>query len=487
MSETSHSGSLDLPDGLEESDPGRLGHAGLTSLAICSMIPAVGMASFPMLLVVNAGWGSWIAALISAIAVICIGMAVTVFARRDTASGSLFAYIGDVFGPWARSITAASLLLGYLAMVASILLVIGAYTGSFLVSIGIDDGLGKPTQLAIYAVASAIVAVITYRGLDVSVLIAVVLTVICLPLLLLITGASAAHTGLALHEQLSLHGTTFTSIVAGIASGSAFLVGFEGSAALARETRDPKRSVPVAVMSVPIVLGSLYIAATVLQAPGIMAARGAILDGASSSTVLAHEAGLPDTFGKATDLVLAIATFAALIGFVNYGSRLVATLSIRGLLPSRFAEVNPRFHSPGAAITLTILAGFCGICVLALGFGGPLPSLYSAVSTLVVYFWVAPYVLVCVGAAVLLIRERAANVGFLIAMVAGAGTALWLYIGGIVSPPLQPAGAMSYVALGSTAALALAFHARIRREASSAPEPKWDEDPGDAALVEERS
>ncbi|MFE3059432.1 APC family permease [Nocardia sp. NPDC059239] len=485
MPETPHP-EAGCPADPHDGNGGSLGHIGLTALAICSMIPAVGMASFPMLLVVNAGWGSWVAALISALAVICVGMAVIVFARRHTASGSLFAYVGEVFGPWARAITGASLLLGYLAMIASILLVIGAYTGSFLVSIGIDGGMGKPTQLAIYVTASAIVGLITYRGLDVSVLIAVALTVVCLPLLLFVTGASAAHTGLALHEQLSLHGTSMSAVVAGIASGSAFLVGFEGSAALASETRDPKRSVPVAVMSVPLVLGTLYLAATVLQTPGILAAQGAILDGVSPPTALARQAGLPEGLGKATDLVVAIATFAALIGFVNYGSRFIVSLASQGLLPRRFAEVNARFRSPGIAIAVTILAGLAGIVILTIGSSGPLPSIYSAVSTLVVYFWVAPYVLVCIGAAVLLRRARTSTFGFLIAMAVGAGTTAWLYVGGIVSPAPQPVAAMSYVALGSTAALALVFYARARRLTSTLPAVVGGEEPGDAQLTAER-
>ncbi|GAB6919664.1 hypothetical protein JCM9803A_01140 [Rhodococcus erythropolis] len=189
-------------------ESGHLSRLQLTSLAISSMIPAVGMASFPMLLVLNAGLGGWVAALLAALTVICVGRAVTVFASRYVASGSLYSYAGEVFGRWAQSLIAASLFLGYLAMVASILLVIGAYSGSFLQSIGIDGGLDRPAQIAIYLASAAIVAAITCRGLDVSIVIAVLLTAICLPLLLAITGASAIHTGLHLQEQLTLQGAS---------------------------------------------------------------------------------------------------------------------------------------------------------------------------------------------------------------------------------------------------------------------------------------
>ncbi|MEU6998792.1 APC family permease [Nonomuraea sp. NPDC046570] len=454
-------------DGLES---GRLTRFQLTSLSISSMIPAVGMASFPMLLVINAGAGSWLAALISALTIVCVGRAVIAFARRYVASGSLYSYVGEVFGAWARSLTAASLLLGYLAMVASILLVIGAYTGSFLLSIGVDSGLDPAMQIALYAGASIVTALITYRGLDASVRIAVALTVVCLPLLLVVTGASAAHTGLHLQEQLTLDGSSVSGIVAGIASGSAFLVGFEGSAALAAETRDPKRSVPVAVMSVPVILGALYLIATILQAPGIILVSDAMAAGASPPAALAHAAGLPDGVGRATDLVVAVSTFAALIGFVNYGSRFAATLSAEGLLPRRLARVHPRFHSPAYALLLTIACGLGGIVTLVLASSGPMQTIYSAISTLVVYFWVIPYTLICVGAAVLLFQEGKLTAGTVVCLLIGTGSVVWVYISGILFPPPSPADAMSYVAVSATAVLAVSFAwvARRRRRAATA-------------------
>lgn len=188
-------------------ESGHLSRLQLTSLAISSMIPAVGMASFPMLLVLNAGLGGWVAALLAALTVICVGRAVTVFASRYVASGSLYSYAGEVFGRWAQSLIAASLFLGYLAMVASILLVIGAYSGSFC-NLSASTAARSPcTNRDLPRLRS------NCRGdhlsrLDVSIVIAVLLTAICLPLLLAITGASAIHTGLHLQEQLTLQGAS---------------------------------------------------------------------------------------------------------------------------------------------------------------------------------------------------------------------------------------------------------------------------------------
>ncbi|MEV4249982.1 APC family permease [Streptosporangium canum] len=279
-----------------------------------------------------------------------------------------------------------------------------------------------------------------------------------------------AHAGLHLQEQLTLGGSSVNGIVAGIASGSAFLVGFEGSAVLAAETRDPKRSVPVAVMSVPVILGALYLIATILQTPGIILASDAVAAGASPPTALAHEAGLPDAVGRATDLVVAVATFAAFIGFVNHGSRFAATISAEGLLPRRVARVHPRFRSPTYAFLLTIAFGLGGIVALVLASSGPIQTIYSAISTLVVYFWVIPYTLIRVGAAVLLFKEGKLTAGTIACFLVGAGSVVWIYISGILFPPPAPADAMSYVAVSTTVVLSLSFSwvARRRRRGAVA-------------------
>ncbi len=80
-------------------ETGRLGRASLVSLSLASFFPAVGIALVPLLVFSTAGTNAWQASLLSTIAVVCVGRAVTAFARRYVATGSLYSYIGEVFGP----------------------------------------------------------------------------------------------------------------------------------------------------------------------------------------------------------------------------------------------------------------------------------------------------------------------------------------------------------------------------------------------------
>ncbi|MDF3304230.1 APC family permease [Rhodococcus sp. T2V] len=454
-------------------ETGRLGRASLVSLSLASFFPAVGIALVPLLVFSTAGTNAWQASLLSTIAVICVGRAVTAFARRYVATGSLYSYIGEVFGPWARYLTAAALLAGFIAAIGALAAVVGIFAGSFLLSHGVDNALSFGPQLAIFLIALALAAAIAYRGLDTSVWIAVTLAVLSFPLVLVITVASAAKTGLDLADQFSLSEFSLSGTLQGMAVGAAFLVGFESCTALAAETRNPRRNVPLAVMSVPVLLGGLFPLVTVLQVPGLQAASAELEAGMSAPAALALHAGLGSGVATASDLVLAVATFAALIGFINYGARFAMTLAGDGILPAPLGKIHPRHHSPFVSIAVMSVAGLVLVAALvaALVFtAGDVVSAYYTVAPLVVYLWVLPYVLITIGAIVLTVRAHESRPFLIGTSVFGAVATAWMYINGVINPPPSPANAMSWVVLIVLVVLLAVFAITKRRAPSAAVE-----------------
>ena len=452
--------------GLQDS---HLGPGQIIALALASQTPAVALATVPFLLVVTAGNGSWLGACMAAAATGCVGIAVIVFARRYVVTGSIYSYMSHVFGPWARHVVGTTLLLGYTTLLAGVLLLTGAYAGSFLIALGVSSDLGPGLMTVLTTAALAIATILAYRGLDASISSAVVLTILTLPIVVVITVASALHSGLDLGRQLTLEGSTASGIFQGVAAAAVFLVAFESSAALAAETKDPKRNVPRAVMSVPVVLGLSYVLVTLLQVPGLQGASHAINAGASPAAALATESGLGKSVATTTDLVLAVANLASIIAFINYGSRFVATLATDGLLPERIAAVHPKFKSPGLAIlTLAVLSHTCLLVLVWLYPDHLLTEVFPALSTLTVYMWVVPWILICFGALVLARRRVVARLAVSVAAVLGAVSMAWIYINGLVNRPSSPVDAMSYLFLLLTAAGFAAFSLMhfVRRRAA---------------------
>ncbi|WP_009478540.1 APC family permease [Rhodococcus sp. JVH1] len=438
----------------------------LVALTLSSFVPAVGIASFPVLLIGPAGYGSWMAALISAVAGFCIGRTVIVFARRYVSAGSLASYMVEVFDPWARAATAASLFLGYLGQLMCSIVLFAMYTISFATSLGMASAGDPPMMIGLFVLAAAVPAAVACRGLDTSVRIAVRLAVISVPLLLFVSGASAVHTGLELGRQLTMEGSSVSGIVVGLAAGAAWLVSFESAASLATETSDPKRNVPTAVMAWPVVLGTTYLLVTFLQVPGLMASTDALEAGKSAPAALAESAGLAENVGRLTDIVLAVAVFASLIGFVNYASRVTMSLSQDGLLPSGLRAINARVGTPVNAILLNVGLSAGILIATVLISPNAIFTVYAAVATLTVYFWVLPYILVGIGAVVFLMRLNKLTVGVVISAVIGIVTMAWLFVNSIINPPESPIDVMTYVAVIAVAVLGSAFHladSRARR------------------------
>ncbi|MFJ8531732.1 APC family permease [Streptomyces sp. NPDC093591] len=466
LTSNSGDGSVPLAD---ELDRGRLGRPQLVSLAVASFIPAVGMSTAPLLFFQNGGFIAWPAAMLSMIAVIAVGLSVSVFARRYVATGSLYSYVGKVFGPWAQVIVAAALLLGFVMQLGGTSNIVGIYLGSFLTTLGVQNAFGFGMQALILGLTLVIVGLIAARGLDTSLWVIVGATIVTVPVVAFITIDSATTTGLHLGEQLRLADLPVSSVFQGMAAGIAFLVGFESCTALAAETRDPKRNVPLALMSVPVVLGVLYLVATFLQVPGMAATADALAAGASPASALAGLAGLPSWFSGAADLILAIATFAALVAFANYGSRYLATLGVDRMMPAWVKSMSRRQTPVAAIVTLLVLAYLFLMGTYAAA--GDFLSSYSAVAVAIVYCWVPMYLLITAGALVLMARDRVFSPVAAIGSVVGFLAMAYLYVNGVINPPAPPADDMTWVVpLGILVLVAAFAVARRRVSATGADE-----------------
>jgi amino acid transporter len=447
---------------------GQLSRRQLVSLALASGSPAAGVALVPMLMFSYSGVVSWPSQLLGMLATVCLGVCVSAFARRYVVSGSLYSYVSTLLGAWARYLTGAALIIGFVLQVAVISGVVGMMVGSFLTSVGVHGAAGGVFQAAIYLVVLAAVACIALLGLDASVRVIVTMAALSLPLPIIITVSSGLHTGLAIPLQFNVTQLSVAGTFQGVAAGVVWLVGFESCAALAAETRDARRNVPVAVLSLPIVLGILYLVATVVQLPGLAAVKSQVEQGISPIAALALHAGFPPVVAVATDLVLAAALFCGLIGFVNYGSRFVVTLAADGLLPSKLARVHERRGSPGLAI---VALSFLGLIIMsaAVFAAGAVETAYNAIAVALVYAWLLPYLLLVVGTIVLVTQSHRRQMGLLTCAIVSGVVIIWIVVNDIVNPLPELAGMMRWIVLTIIAVLFLMYLAGARRTPKRKP------------------
>jgi amino acid transporter len=212
------------------------------------------------------------------------------------------------------------------------------------------------------------------------------------------------HAGSA--NTLSVFGTGHTPSdhagITGVIAGSVYttlaLLGFEGAAPLAEETRDPRRTIRKAILLATLSIGILYIFTTyaidVAFGPDKFAGFGA--SGSDSWEGIARS--LYGGFWVLIFLAIVNSTIANANAGVNVASRTGFAMGRIGALPYALARLSTRHRSPVLAILL-VTAATIGIA-LGLGFGYDPTTAFFIVATMLVVLLVAIYILVdlaCIG------------------------------------------------------------------------------------------
>jgi putrescine importer len=153
------------------------------------------------------------------------------------------------------------------------------------------------------------------------------------------------------------------STVSGIAAGAAIaaysFLGFDAVTTLTEETRDPRRTIPRAILLVALIGGGIFVLVayvTQLVHPG-----GVFEDAASAAFDIAGAIG-GSLFGAVFLAGLVVAQFASGLAAQASASRLLFAMGRDAVLPRRvFGRVHPRFHTPVAGILLSGLVGLVAL------------------------------------------------------------------------------------------------------------------------------
>jgi len=175
--------------------------------------------------------------------------------------------------------------------------------------------------------------------------------------------------------------------------------GFEGAAPLAEETRNPRRTIPQAVLLSTLLIGALYVFTTyAVDVAFGPAAFHTFTVGTTSASWVGIARSLYGIFWFFVFLAIVNSTIANANAGVNVSSRTAYAMGRIRAFPGFLAHVNARHRSP----VNSILAAFVLTVAITLGLGLPYtPSTaFSMVGTGIVIPLVAIYILMnaaCIG------------------------------------------------------------------------------------------
>ncbi|MCV7300690.1 APC family permease [Mycobacterium barrassiae] len=245
-----------------------------------------------------------------------------------------------------------SFLVGFCMLAAGITSAAGlalAFAGDYLATF--IDIPAVPAAVAFLA----LVACLNARGISESVKSNVVMTVIELTGLLIVIIAvsvmvGGGRGGLGRTLELPDGATPALAILAGAIVAYYSFVGFETSANVAEEIRNPSKVYPTALFGALITAGVLYALVGLASAIALPASELSESSGPLLAVVSAAGVGVPDWLFSAIALV-AVANGALLTMIMS--SRLAYGMAEHGLLPGVLSHVLPQRRTPWVAIVAT--------------------------------------------------------------------------------------------------------------------------------------
>ncbi|MGZ5312865.1 MAG: APC family permease [Solirubrobacterales bacterium] len=171
--------------------------------------------------------------------------------------------------------------------------------------------------------------------------------IVAIGVVALVDGSGEPHRAIELGGG---EGGIVLAILAGTALSFYALIGFEDSANVAEETRDPRRAYPFALFGGLAIAGILYVAVTVTAS---MVVPAEALSGSSAPLLEVVQAAPVDVPGRAFSAIGLVAiSNGALINLIM-ASRLLYGMARDGVAPRRFERLLPGRKTPVVAIALT--------------------------------------------------------------------------------------------------------------------------------------
>lgn len=365
----------------------KLGLLGVLMPGLAQIAPAFNLFFTTGFMASLAGASVPLVFLISMIGMVATGLSLAQFANLYPSAGSFITYISKTLGARTATATGIIAIVGYMIAFGGIYI----FVGSFIVQNIFHAGSNTLLTVITTIVFGAVVTVPVIIGLQFGIRMTVVLYLIEVVVLVVLSVAILAQGG---SEGLSLVPFTWPSGSAGsnifLAFSLAVLAfgGFEASAPLAEETRNPRRNVPIAVVGSVVVSGIIYVLGSyaIVTAFGVSHMKQFSLDASPFTTAASHFLPILVPVIAAVFLVSVTSSYVAAN---TQTSRVIFAGARGGLWPRSLSTVHRRFQTPWVAavafVVPSILIGCASLAFTDPGTASAFLGTYGILGIVIMY------------------------------------------------------------------------------------------------------
>ena len=399
-----------------------------------------------------AGIGCWMAYFIGTLGVVIVAASVGILAARHPEAGAYFVYIGRTFGPFAGALAGWSMISAYLFTAVAVTLSFAIFLDNFLGAFGIR--LGLPALSAVMLLFIAAVVYAGYRDVKLSSRAGLVLQVISIAIIVAISVLIVRVQGSVIDPaQLDVGSFKYGPVFSALPFVIFSFVGFESAATLAKESANPRRNIPLAVIGTGAFAGVFFTLTAYLMVFGMGDATAVLGRSSAPFGDVAARAGLRWA-STVVYLAAMISVFACSLASVTAAARLLFSMGKYRFLHHSLGMVHDTHRTPHRAIL------FCG-AILAVICVGMLPAglltAFGCAGTFASFGFVVVYLMLCIVAPMDLHRSREMKIRHLGLGILGSALMLFVIVGSVYPVPEHPYDVLPYLFFGYLAVGALWF------------------------------
>ncbi|PJI07495.1 MULTISPECIES: APC family permease [Clostridium] len=326
------------------------------ALSVAIIAPTAAMSINVSLMAGSASFSVPLIFLVSTVVVGLVSFSIIKFNHYFSSAGSLYTFAGKALGKRAGFITGWTLVLAYLTLAAGC----SAEFGSFFSSLLKDFwGIQAPwLPLALIASIGILILGISDAKISTRIMLTMEgLSILLISILSIVILIKVGSTKGLSAIPFKTNGTNFSALASTSVFAFLSFIGFESASSLGEETKNPKKLIPLAIMSAVFVSGLFYIVVSYSQVIGFGVDAKGLKALTASSLPLTDLSGkyISKIFGMFLLFSASLSCFSCSLGSVCAGARILFSMSRDGMLHKGLSNVHKKYDTPYVGIAAILI------------------------------------------------------------------------------------------------------------------------------------
>ncbi len=325
-----------------------LGRVESLVMSVAAMGPVLSMLFITPLIATHVGISTPLMVFVSVLIIYILARGIADFAREFPSAGGFFTYVVRGAGPYLGFVAGWLVFAGYLSFGPGNVTLIGANAQDLLSRLDIHVSWLIPGLIL-----SAIVFLLSYFGINPSLKVGLITAgfeMIVLTVAVVAVVFQGGDSGFSLKPFTLAPGLGFGAIALGLAFGLDLFIGFDAAVTLGEEAREPRKTIPWAILATVVAIGVFYVIVSYVAVIGFGVSHGAAFSADALPWTTLATRYVSSWYGTLLDIAGLTAVFAVMIAANNLAVRVLFSMGRTGILPKAFGKSHPKYQTPYVAI-----------------------------------------------------------------------------------------------------------------------------------------